>query len=48
MLAAEEMVNGLAKYTIGGIQKKTDIDPSAFQKNEGQRGVVFFKDARLD
>ena len=45
VLAAEELANGLARFPIGGIQKKIDIDPSTFQKDiAGKRGIIFFKD----
>lgn len=49
VLAAEELANGLAKYAIGGIQKKIAIDPSTFQKDiEGKSGIVFLRISGLE
>lgn len=45
VLAAEELANGLARFPIGGIQKKIKIDPATFQKDiSGKKGIIFFKD----
>jgi hypothetical protein len=45
VLAAEELANGLARFHIGGIQKKIEINPSTFQKDLiGKKGIIFFKD----
>jgi len=45
VLAAEELANGLARFHIGGIQKKIEINPSSFQKDlVGKKGIIFFKD----
>jgi hypothetical protein len=45
VLAAEELALGLARYPIGGIQRKIEISPDTFQKDiSGKKGIVFFKD----
>lgn len=45
IFAAEELATGLMKFSIPGIAKKADVDPSTFQNDlSGKKGIVFFKD----
>ncbi|NJO17840.1 MAG: hypothetical protein HC877_19545 [Thioploca sp.] len=45
VIRAEELANGLNRYTLVGIQKRQLIDPNEFEKVlVGMTGIIFFKD----
>lgn len=45
ILAAEELANGLARFPIGGVQRKIELATDSFQKEiAGKKGIIFFKD----
>ena len=45
VLAAEELAKGLKSFSIAGVGKLQEIEPSEFaEKLRGKKGIIFFKD----
>ena len=45
VIRAEELANGLTKYSIAGLQKVEKVEPKMFRdKLAGRTGIIFFKD----